>query len=47
MQEIGKEETALEAKLAELHGRIAGTDSIGANITSAQALLAKLRKRLD
>jgi site-specific DNA recombinase len=47
MEEIGKEETALETQLAELRGRIAGADSIGANITSAQALLAKLRKRLD
>ena len=47
MEEIGKEETALEAQLAELRRRIAGADSIGANIGSAEALLAKLRKRLD
>jgi site-specific DNA recombinase len=47
MEEVGKEEAALEAQLVELRGRIAGADSIGANITSAQALLAKLRKRLD
>jgi transcriptional regulator with XRE-family HTH domain len=47
MDEIGKEETALEAQAAELRARIAGADSIGANINSAQALLAKLRKRLD
>jgi transcriptional regulator with XRE-family HTH domain len=47
MDEIGKEETAIEAQVAELSSRIAGADSIGANIGSAQALLQKLRKRLD
>ena len=47
MDEIAREETALEAHIAELGGRITGADSIGANIGSAQALLAKLRKRLD
>ena len=47
MDEIGKDEAALEAQAAELRGRIAGADSIGANISSAQALLAKLRKRRD
>ncbi|MGD0201859.1 MAG: recombinase family protein [Bryobacteraceae bacterium] len=47
MDEIGKEETALEAQVAELGGRIAGADSIGASLGSAQALLEQLRKRLD
>jgi site-specific DNA recombinase len=47
MDEIGQEEKGLEAQIAELGGRITGADSIGANICSAQALLAKLRKRLD
>jgi len=47
MDEIGKEEAALEAQIAELGSKIAGADSIGANINSAQALLANLRKRLD
>jgi site-specific DNA recombinase len=47
MDEIGKEETALAAQIAELGGRIAGADSIAGNISSAQALLANLRKRLD
>ena len=47
MDEIGKEEVALEAQVAELGGRIAGADSIAGNITSAQALLENLRKRLD
>jgi len=47
MDEIGKEETALEAQIAELGGRIASADSIAGNIGSAQALLANLRKRLD
>ncbi len=47
MDEIGKEETALEAQIAELGGRIAGADSIGESLSSAESLLAKLRKRLD
>jgi len=47
IDEIGKEEMALEAQIAELGGRIAGADSIAGNISSAQALLAQLRKRLD
>ena len=47
MDEIGKEEAALEAQIAELGGRIASADSIAGNIGSAQALLANLRKRLD
>jgi transcriptional regulator with XRE-family HTH domain len=47
MDEIGKEEEALEAQAAELRGKIAGADSIGESISSAAALLAKLRKRLD
>jgi site-specific DNA recombinase len=47
MDEIGKEEVALEAQADELRGKISGAESIGANISSAQALLATLRKRLD
>lgn len=47
MDEIGKEQTALETQIAELGGRITGADSIAGNISSAQALLAELRKRLD
>jgi len=47
MEEIGKEETALEAQAAELRSRIAGAESIGATISSAQALLERLRRRLD
>ncbi len=47
MEEIGKEESALEAQIAELRGKMAGADSIGANLNSAQALLEKLKKRLD
>jgi DNA-binding transcriptional regulator YiaG len=42
-----KEETALNEQLAELRGRIVGADSIAATVSSAEALLAKLRKRLD
>ncbi|MCX6634262.1 MAG: helix-turn-helix domain-containing protein [Acidobacteria bacterium] len=47
MDEIGKEETALEAQIDELRGKIGGADSIGATVSSAQALLSELRKRLD
>ena len=47
MEEIGKEEEALEAQIAELRSKIAGADSIGATIGSAQAFLERLRKRLD
>ena len=47
MDEIGKEEAALEAQLGELRSRIAGADTIGATIHSAQSLLARLRQRLD
>ena len=47
MDEIGKEEAGLEAQIAELGGRIAGADSIAGNISSAQSLLAELRKRLN
>jgi transcriptional regulator with XRE-family HTH domain len=47
MDEIGKEERGLEAQVTELRGKIAGADAIGATINSAQALLEKLRRRLD
>jgi transcriptional regulator with XRE-family HTH domain len=47
MDEIGKEETALEAQIDELRGKIGGADSIGATVSSAKALLAELRKRFD
>ena len=47
MDEISREESALEAQIAELRSKVAGADSIGATISSAQALLQKLRKRLD
>lgn len=47
MDQIGDEESALNAQLLQLRGRISGTDSIKATINSAEALLARLRKRLD
>ena len=47
MEEIGKEESAIEAQIGELRGKIAGAESIGETIGSAQALLEKLRTRLD
>jgi site-specific DNA recombinase len=47
MDEIGMEETALERQLEELRGKVTSAESIGATVRSAEALLAKLRKRLD
>jgi transcriptional regulator with XRE-family HTH domain len=47
MDEIGKEETALEAQIAELRSKVAGADSIGATISSVEALFGKLRSRLN
>ena len=47
MDEIGKEETALELQLEELRGKVTSSESIAATVSSAEALLAKLRKRLD
>jgi transcriptional regulator with XRE-family HTH domain len=47
MDEIGKEEAALELQLEELRGKVTSAESIAATVTSAEALLAKLRKRLD
>jgi site-specific DNA recombinase len=47
MDEIGKEQTSLEAEITELGGKIHAADSVAGNISSAQALLAELRKRLD
>lgn len=47
MDEIGKEETALERQLEELRGKVTRADSIVGSVKSAESLLAKLRKRLD
>ena len=47
MDEIAKEETALNTQLGELRGRIAGADSIATTVNSAEALLVKLRRRLE
>ena len=47
MDEIGREETALEKQLEELRDKVTSTESIAATVSSAEALLAKLRKRLD
>jgi site-specific DNA recombinase len=47
MDEIGKEETALEKQLEELRGKVTSSESIAATVSSAQSLLAKLKKRLD
>ena len=47
MEEIGKEQTALEVQIADLRGKFAGAESVGASIGQRQTLLEKLRKRLD
>jgi site-specific DNA recombinase len=47
MDEIGKEETALQAQVEELRGKVTNADSISATVASAEALLSQLRKRLD
>jgi site-specific DNA recombinase len=47
MEEIGKEEAGLGMQIKELRCRVTGADSIRNDINSAQALLEKLRKRLD
>ena len=47
MDEIGKEETALEVQAAELRGRLGHAGSIATTVRSAETLLAELRKRLD
>jgi site-specific DNA recombinase len=47
MDEIGREEAALEKQLEELRGKVTSNESIAATVSSAEALLAKLRKRLD
>jgi len=47
MDEIGKEETALQAQIDELRGKLGHAGTIGDTVRSAQALLAELRKRLD
>ena len=47
MSEIGREETALQSQLDELKGKVESAKSIGANLTSAETLLAKLRERLN
>jgi DNA-binding transcriptional regulator YiaG len=46
MDEIGKEEAALQSQLDDLRARVAGTQSVDATISSAEALLQQLRKRL-
>lgn len=47
MDEIGREETALETHVSELRGRLTSSEVIATTISSAQMLLARLRTRLD
>lgn len=39
MEEIGREQTALEVQRAELRGKLAGAESVGTSVGSAQALM--------
>jgi len=47
MQEIDRDAAGLAAQIEELEGKLAGTDSTGAVLEGAEALLTRLRKRLD
>jgi site-specific DNA recombinase len=47
MEEVGKDQSALELQVSELRSKIAGVESIGTSINSAQSLLERLGKRLD
>jgi site-specific DNA recombinase len=47
INEIGQEEAALQAQLEDLKGKVKGSESVNANLTSAEALLGTLRERLD
>jgi transcriptional regulator with XRE-family HTH domain len=47
MEEIGKEQAALEVQTEELRAKLGNAHSIGESVTSADGLLKKLRKRLD
>src|ERR1017187_4929143 len=47
VEEIDKDAAGLAAQIEELEGKLAGTDSNGAVLEGAEALLTRLRKRLD
>jgi site-specific DNA recombinase len=47
VEEIDKEAAGLSAQIAELEGKLGSTDSNGAVLESAEALLTRLRQRLD
>ena len=47
VEEIDKDAAGLTAQIAELESKLGGTDSNGAVLESAEALLTRLRKRLD
>jgi site-specific DNA recombinase len=47
MDEIGKEEAALQVQIDELRGKLGHAGTIGDTVSSAQTLLAELRTRLD
>jgi site-specific DNA recombinase len=47
MEEIGREDSTLQMQIRELRDKIASAESIDGTISSAQALLDRLRQRLD
>jgi site-specific DNA recombinase len=47
MDEIGKEEAALELQIEESRSQIRGAASVSQAVSSAEALLTRLRERLD
>ncbi len=47
LREIGQEEKGLQAQLDELQAKLAGTGAMKENLSSADALLTKLRQRLE
>jgi len=47
MAEIGDGEAALQAHIEELRGKVTSADSVRKTVGSAEALLARLRERLD
>jgi site-specific DNA recombinase len=47
VEEIDKDAAGLTAQIAELESKLGGTDSNGAALEGAEALLTRLRKRLD
>jgi len=47
VEEIDKDAAGLTAQIAELESKLSGTDESGAALDGAEALLTRLRQRLD